>query len=132
MRKILSVLLLLVTVTAFAADHYTLTGGTYSKAMGKEETRDGLILNVTGNKDRSDVHLEGYEMLGYKNISIKAYLITSPDGTIVDFGDVTIKGVAGARIKTVKGFLTKSAADITLDGKVAGVFGFHIRYRAGK
>jgi len=119
-------------IAAFAGERYSLIGKTDSKAMGKEETKTGLVLHVDASGSRNNVFLEGYEMLGYKDISIKAYVITAPDGTITDYGDVVIEGVVGAKVKSATGFLTKTSADITLDGKVAGVFNFHIRYRAGK
>ena len=126
-KTFLFFVLILFPAVIYARESYRFSGSTYSTALGRNETLDSLILNVSDAGQEKDVSLSGYQMFGFKGMGIRAKLVTDPAGNIVDFRDVVITGIKGSRVITTDGTLTADKADITISGKV-GIFGFRIQY----
>ena len=108
---------------------YALSGETFSVCAGQEETRSGQVLHVTQEGSALKLSLDGFEMMGYKNMSIRSTLETDSKGNIISFRDVKVGGISGVKVKSISGTVTDRTADITLEGKAALVFNFTITYK---
>lgn len=104
-------------------------GSTFTKVLGKEETKENLTLNVNDEGAKKAVSLKGYSILQFKDVSISGKITVDDNGKIVSYEDVVIKG-APAKVKSVSGSLNENGADITLSGKAGGVFKFEVHYTA--
>lgn len=104
-------------------------GSTFTKVIGKEETKENLTLNVNEEGPKKVVSLKGYSILEYKDVSISGKITIDDNGNIVSYEDVVIKGVP-AKVKSVSGSLNEKGADITLSGKAGGLFKFEVHYTA--
>ena len=128
-RIVVSLLFFLSVLTLCAAPASKYVGRTETDVLGKHESRANLVLVVEGNGPEYTAHLEGFEILGYKGISIKGKVTLSADGKIISFKDVTISG-APAKVKSLSGTMTAKGADLVLQGKAAGMFPFKVHYVA--
>lgn len=116
-------------INAFAGNPYSYKGKTDSKAMGKEEVLENMVLNVEETPAGLAVSMKDYELLGTKGISITGIVKVNEKGEIIGFDKIDIKGAPG-KVKDIKGTLTKEAADVRMTGKAGGLFNFDIRYTA--
>ncbi len=116
-------------ISAFAGNPYSYKGRTDSKAMGKEEVLENMVLNVEETPAGLAVSMKDYELLGTKGISITGIVKVNDKGEIIGFDKIDIKGAPG-KVKDIKGTLTKDAADVRMTGKAGGLFNFDIRYTA--
>ena len=109
-----------------------LDGHTYISAAGQEETRDGMILNVTMDGDKASVGMYDFPMLTFKGLTFEGDFTVDRKGNILDFSNVRIKGFSPIKIISVTGKVSDSGADIVVKGKAAVVFNFTIKYWSGK
>ena len=109
-----------------------LNGHTYITAAGQEETRDGMVLNVTLDGNKASVGMYDFPMLTFKGLTFEGDFTVDSEGNILAFGNVRIKGFSPIKIISVTGKVTDSNADILVKGKAAVVFNFSIRYWGGK
>gem|GEM_PF-7127614 len=114
-----------------SAGNYGYKGTTDTKVMGKEEVQNDLVLNVTETENGISFSMTGYEILGYKNISITGTAVLDENGKVVGWDKIVIKG-APAKVKDITGTLGKTSADIRMTGKAGGMFNFDIHYTAKK
>jgi len=129
LRGIMVAMISLFSIAAFAGN-YSYKGTSKTKAMGKEEVQDNLVLHITETSDGVKFSLSGYEIFGVKNISITGTAVLDDKGQVVSWDKIVIKGAPG-KIKDISGTLGKTNADIKMSGK-SGVVGFDIRYTAKK
>ena len=115
-----------------AAKTVKLDGHTYISAAGQEETRDGMVLNVTVNGDKASVGMYDFPMLTFKGLTFEGDFTVDSQGNILDFSNVRIKGFSPIKILSVTGKVSESGADIVVKGKAAVVFNFTIKYWSGK
>ena len=109
-----------------------LDGHTYISAAGQEETRDGMVLNVTLDGNKASVGMYDFPMLTFKGLTFEGDFTVDSQGNIQDFSNVRIKGFSPIKILSVTGKVTDAGADIYVKGKAALVFNFTIRYWSGK
>ena len=117
---------------ASAAKTVKLDGHTYISAAGQEETRDGMVLNVTLDGNKASVGMYDFPMLTFKGLTFEGDFTVDSEGKILDFSNVRIKGFSPIKILSVTGKVTQTGADILVKGKAAVVFNFTIRYWSGK
>ena len=117
---------------AAAAKTVKLNGHTYITAAGQEETRDGMVLNVTLDGNKARVGMYDFPMLTFKGLTFEGDFTLDSEGNILDFSNVKIKGFSPIKILSVTGKVTEGGADIHVKGKAAVVFNFTIRYWSGK
>lgn len=122
-----AILLAVVSFAQTTASSYK--GGTETAIMGKNEVCNDLVLVVKSNGTKRNVNLDGYAVLNYKDVSISATLELDGEGNIISSENISVTG-APAKIKSIKGKMTASEADIVLDGKAGGLFGFKVHYKA--
>lgn len=115
--------------SAMAGNPFSYKGTTDTKVMGKEETQDNLVLNLTETEAGLAASLEGFEILGFKGISITGIILVDENGDITGWDRIVIKG-APAKVKKIQGKLGKTGADIRMTGKAGGMFPFDIHYTA--
>ena len=116
---------------AVAAKSVKLDGHTYITAAGQEETRDGMVLNVTIDGNKASVGMYDFPMLTFKGLTFEGDFTVDSEGNILDFSNVRIKGFSPIKILSVTGKVTQTGADIHVKGKAALVFNFTIRYWSG-
>lgn len=131
LSTVLIAALSLFATSAMAGNPFSYKGSTDTKVMGKEERQDNLVLNLSETNDGLDVFLNGFEILGFKDISIKGILHVDESGNITGWDKIVIKG-APAKVKKIEGKLGKTSADIHMSGKAGGMFPFDIHYSAKK
>lgn len=117
------------STAAMAGNPFSYKGTTDTKVMGKEEIQDNLVLNLSETEAGLAASLEGFEILGYKNISITGIITVDENGTITGWDKIVIKG-APAKVKKIEGRLGKTGADIRMTGRAGGMFPFDIHYTA--
>lgn len=114
---------------ATVSDSFSVTGVTVTHVLGKTEKLGNLTLNVAPSEDGNSVSLKGFEILGYKNISISGVVRRDARGNITSWSNVKIKGVP-AKVTKLTGRLLPGNTDINMEGKAAGMFKFTIHYSA--
>ena len=117
---------------AAAAKTVKLNGHTHITAAGQEETRDGMVLNVTLDGNKASVGMYDFPMLTFKGLTFEGDFTIDSQGDILDFSNVRIKGFSPIKIVSVTGKVSQTGADIIVKGKAAVVFNFTIRYWSGK
>ncbi len=117
---------------AAAAKTVKLDGHTHITAAGQEETRDGMVLNVTLDGNKASVGMYDFPMLTFKGLTFEGDFTIDSQGNILDFSNVRIKGFSPIKIVSVTGKVSQTGADIIVKGKAAVVFNFTIRYWSGK
>lgn len=126
-----AVIFSILSIAAMAGNTHRYKGTTDTKVMGKEETQENLILNITETDDGLSASLQGFEILGYKNISITGIITVDENGVITGWDKIVIKG-APAKVKKIQGRIGKTGADIRMTGKAGGMFPFDIHFVAKK
>lgn len=127
--KALFLSVLLFCSVGTVSDSFSVTGVTVTHVLGKTEKLGNLTLNVTSSEGGNSVFLKGFEILGYKNISISGIVRTDAKGNITSWSNVKIKGVP-AKVNKLTGRLLPGNTDINMEGRAAGVFKFTIHYSA--
>ncbi len=115
-----------------APETVRLDGHTHITVAGKEETRDGMVLEVALEKQTASVGMYDFQILTFKGLSFEGDLSVDSDGIIRGFSNVRIKGFSPIKVISITGKVTGEEADILVRGKAAMVFNFTIKYWSGK
>lgn len=115
-----------------APESVRLDGHTHITVAGKEETRDGMVLEVTLEERMASVGMHDFQILTFKGLSFEGDLSVDSGGNILGFSNVRIKGFSPIKVISITGKVTGEEADILVRGKAAMVFNFTIKYWSGK